>query len=66
MKKSCNIDYRSSLPHLIDVNWLYISYKVTKKKKSEESSKKLNVNTEVVISEFFEKPCLLIIKRKVK
>ena len=66
MKKSCNIDYCSSLPHLIDVNWLYISYKVTKKKKSEESSKKLNVNTEVAISEFFEKPCLLIIKRKVK
>ena len=33
-KKNCNIDYSSSLPYLIDVNWLYISCKVTRKKKS--------------------------------
>ena len=30
-EKKCNIDYSSLLPYLIDVNWLYISCKVTKK-----------------------------------
>ena len=30
-KKNSNIDYSSSLSYLIDVNWLYISCKVTKK-----------------------------------
>ena len=30
-KKKCNIDYSSPLPYLTDVNWLYISCKVTKK-----------------------------------
>ena len=44
-KKICNIDYSSSLPYLIAVNWLYISckvfisFKVTKKKNSADSSK---------------------------
>ena len=33
MKKT-NIDCSSSLPQLIDVNWLCILYKVTRKKKS--------------------------------
>ena len=37
MKKNCNIDYSSSLPYLTDVNWLYISCKVTKT--SSKSSK---------------------------
>ena len=30
-KKKCNIRYSSPLPYLIDVNWLYILCKVTKK-----------------------------------
>ena len=38
-KKNCNADYSSSLPYLIDVNWLHISCNVTKKKKLAESSK---------------------------
>ena len=37
MKKNCNIDYSSSLHYLIDVNWLYIWCKVTKK--ASDSSK---------------------------
>ena len=38
-KKNSNIDYSSSFLYLIDVNWLYISCKVTKEKCSAESSK---------------------------
>ena len=34
MRKNRNIDYISPLPNLIDVNWLYISRKITKNKKS--------------------------------
>ena len=36
-EKNCNIDYSSSLHYLIDVNWLYIWCKVTKK--ASDSSK---------------------------
>ena len=38
-KKICNIDYSSSLRYLINVNWLYISCKVTKKVIWEQQTK---------------------------
>ena len=39
MRKNCSIDYSSSLPYLTDVNWLYISCKVTKKVIGEQQTR---------------------------
>ena len=71
-ERKCDIGYSFSIRYLIDVNWLYISCKVTKKSQLREANKIIAIwcywkfNTEVPISEFLKSSVIWLSSKRQK